>query len=100
MADQVDPSSVHGDYVEFPDDSFNTGKKVVYREATIRDTAVYLPTTVLVDEDGRMVDLADLVRQTNDQLALLLRGVIRRLDLLNHMVSDSYTAPDNLSEEE
>lgn len=97
---QVDPNSTTGgEFVQFPDDSTNTGKKIVYLKETIDDVVVYIPTTVMVDDSGNILNLGSALEVETAKTLTLLRAIILRLDILNSAVSASYSPPDQLAED-
>jgi hypothetical protein len=57
------------DYLQFSDDSANVGKKAGYFKLTLPGGVVYIPSTLLVDDEGNPLD----ARMVNGHYALTTR---------------------------
>lgn len=83
-------------YVQVPPDS--TGKLIDTSELTRSDSSVVERQRLSIgSSDGSLIEAkANALPVYSDELALLLKAVIVRLDLLNAMIDRRYSPPDEL----
>lgn len=83
-------------YVQIPPDS--TGKLIDTTELTRSDSNVVERQRLSIgSSDGTLIEAkGGAMPVYSDELALLLKALIVRLDLLNAMIDSTYTPPDQL----